>query len=286
MGAGSGQPDPTGGTPLTRLYIYELARTREHEQGHPVQQGEKRMIPLLADAIEAHGGDSCWRAHDRLSATFVIEGELWELKGVNRGEPRTVQVDLHRQWSSVENFGKLGQRSDFTADRVAIVSDSGRTIAERKNPRASFDGHDMRTAWDLLHRAYFGGYALWTGLTTPFLLAMPGVELREIEPWREGGEAWRGLRAVFPDSLASHSREQDFYFGPDMLIRRHDYHVEIAGNFPAAQYLSEPAIIGGITVPTKWRSYLRDDDLRPIAEDLLISIELSALRFSAANTDS
>lgn len=244
------------------------------------------MIPLLADAIEAHGGEGRWQAHKRLSATFVSEGELWDLKGVNQDErPRTVHVDLHRQWASVEDHGKAGQRSDFTADRVAIISDSGRMIAERKDPRAAFDGHDMRTAWDLLHRAYFGGYALWTCLTTPFLLAMNGFELREIEPWREDGEIWRGLRAAFPAWTASHSREQDFYFGPDMLIRRHDYHVQVAGNFPATQYFSEPTIIDGVTIPTKRRAYLRDTDLKPILGDLMIGIDLAAFRFDATVTN-
>jgi hypothetical protein len=261
------------------------SRGRANETTMDPFNRENRMIPLLADAIEAHGGERRWRAHGRLSATFVIEGELWELKGVHQDQPQTVHVDLHRQWASVENIGKVGQRSDFTADRVAVVSDSGRTIAERRNPRASFDGHDMRTAWDLLHRAYFGGYALWTCLTTPFLLAMRGFELHEIEPWREGGEVWRGLRAVFPDWLATHSREQDFYFGPDMLIRRHDYHVQVAGNFPAAQYVSEPVVIDGVKIPTKRRSYLRDNDLRPIPEDLMVGIDLTALRFSEAGSD-
>jgi hypothetical protein len=42
-------------------------------------------------------------------------------------------------------------------------------------------------------------------------------------PW------WRGLRARFPDRIASHSKAQDFYFGEDFLLRRHDYNLEIAG---------------------------------------------------------
>ena len=36
----------------------------------------------------------------------------------------------------------------------------------------------MNTPWDPLHRAYFNGEALWTYLTTPFLLAMDGVRVR------------------------------------------------------------------------------------------------------------
>ncbi|XSC43415.1 hypothetical protein ACF1BQ_036415 [Bradyrhizobium sp. RDT10] len=138
----------------------------------------------------------------------------------------------------------------------------------------------MRTSWDPLQRAYFNGYALWTYLTTPFLLTMDGFKVREIEPWREGAETWRGLRATFPPEIASHSTEQDFYFGPDMLIRRHDYRVEIAGSFPAAQYISDPASVEGIKIPTKRRAYLRDDNLMPVLDAPLVTIDLSDFRFT------
>jgi hypothetical protein len=238
------------------------------------------MIPLLADAIEAHGGLSRWNSHRKLTATIVTGGELWALKGVVQDQsPRTMRVDLHREWASVEPFGKAGQRTDFTPDRIAIEAEDGRVIAERRNPRASFARHDMRTEWDPLHRAYFNGYALWTYLTTPFLLGMDGFDVREIEPWQEGAEAWRGMRATFPTAIASHSTEQDFYFGPDMLIRRHDYRVEIAGNFPAAQYLSNSVSVDGIKIPTRRRAYLRDEDLKPMLDVLMVSIDLSGFRF-------
>jgi hypothetical protein len=75
---------------------------------------------------------------------------------------------------------------------------------------------------------------LRTYLTTPFLLAEPGFTVAEIAPVQEGEETWRCLRATFPDSIATHSREQDFYFGPDGLLWRHDYHVDVAGGFAAA----------------------------------------------------
>lgn len=239
------------------------------------------MIPLLADAIEAHGGLDRWNARRRLTATIVSGGELWALKGVDQNrDPRTLLIDLHTEWTSVEPYGKAGQRAVFTPDRVAIEAEDGRVVAERKNPRMSFAGHDMRTSWDPLHRAYFGGYALWTYLMTPFLLARDGFELREIDPWREGSELWRGLRATFPASIASHSTEQDFYFGPDMLIRRHDYTVDIAGSFAAAQYISDPLDVDGIRIPTKRRAYLRDADLTPLRDALMVSIDLSDFRFS------
>jgi hypothetical protein len=58
-----------------------------------------------------------------------------------------------------------------------------------------------------------------------------------IEPWQEDDELCGGLRVTCPPDIASHSRQQDFYFGPDFLLRRHDYHVEASGGFAAAQYV-------------------------------------------------
>ncbi|WIW44483.1 hypothetical protein ML401_23670 [Bradyrhizobium sp. 62B] len=238
------------------------------------------MIPLLANAIEAHGGLDRWNAHSLLTATIVTGGDFWALKGLDQDQaPRTMRIELHRERASVEPFGKPGQRTDFSPERIAIVAAGERVVAERNNPRAAFAGHDMRTHWDPLHRAYFNGYALWTYMTAPFLLAMDGFEVREIEPWREGPEVWRGLRATYPAAIASHSDEQDFYFGPDMLIRRHDYRVEIAGNFAAAHYVSDPVSIDGIMIPTRRRAYLRGEDLAPMRDELMVSIDLSELRF-------
>jgi hypothetical protein len=54
-------------------------------------------------------------------------------------------------------------------------------------------------------------------------MALPGFEIIEIPSWREGTAKWRRLRARFPDVPASQSKEQDFYFGDDFLLRRHDY---------------------------------------------------------------
>jgi hypothetical protein len=57
----------------------------------------------------------------------------------------------------------------------------------------------------------------------------PGFVTEEIEPWRENGETWRRLKATFPATVASHNREQVTHFGPDGLMRRHDYTVDVLG---------------------------------------------------------
>jgi len=138
-------------------------------------------------------------------------------------------------------------------------------------PKDSFarspDEHSLE-----LHRAYFNGEAVWTYLTTPFLLAMQGVRVEETEPWREGAETWRVLRAHFPGSIETHSLIQDFFFGNgDFMLRRHDYNVNITGGFPAAQLTSNYATANGIHFPSRRRAYTRGPDRRPIQDMLMVS---------------
>jgi hypothetical protein len=128
-----------------------------------------------------------------------------------------------------------GPENRLHPERIAIEKLDGRVVAQRADPRASFTGHVLETPWDPLQRAYFNGYALWTYLTTPFLLTMPGFTVTEIDPVNEDGERWEGLQAHFPDNLASHSRIQEFYFNGDHLLCRHDYRVDVAGGFAAIQ---------------------------------------------------
>lgn len=167
----------------------------------------------------------------------------------------------------------------FTPERIAIEKLDGTLVAERQVPRDSFAGHQMSTPWDPLHRAYFNGEALWTYLTTPFLLATGGVRVEEIEPWWEGPEIWRVSRAYFPGSIETHSLVQDFFFGEDLMLRRHDYNVNIAGGFAAAQLTSDYAVANNICLPTKRRAYNRGPDRWPILGMLMVSIDISEVRF-------
>ncbi|MFJ2397991.1 hypothetical protein ACIOTI_35300 [Streptomyces sp. NPDC087843] len=239
------------------------------------------MDDLLTEVIEAHGGTARWEELTQARATLVSGGDLFAVKGLPQdATPRVMTVRLHEEHASVRPFGAHDQKTDFTPGRVSIEKLDGQVVAEREDPRTSFAGHTLETPWDPLDRAYFNGYALWTYLTTPFLLAMPGFKVTGIEPWREGDELWPGLRAAFPPRIASHSTLQDFYFGPDRLLRRHDYHVDVAGGFAAAQYVHDHVEADGIVLPTKRRAYRRDLEGRPLLEQVMVSIDLSDVRFS------
>src|SRR5262245_16648027 len=219
------------------------------------------MNELLTKVLDAHGGLERWHSYNTVDATIVSGGGFFALKGVLQdANPRRMTVWLHEERSSVTPYGAADQRTMFTSDRIAIEKLDGTVVAERRAPRTSFAGHQVSTAWGPLHRAYFNGYALWTYLTTPFLLAMDGVRIEEADCWREGPETWRVLRAHFPDSIETHCPIQDFFFGEDLLLRRHDYNLDVAGGFAAAQLISDYTEANGIKLPTKRRAFARASD--------------------------
>src|SRR5215469_2794059 len=219
------------------------------------------MNKLLARILDAHGGIDCWNRYTKVDATIVSGGGFFRLKGVPQDStPRRMTAWLHQERSSVFPFGASDQRTMFTPERIAIEKLDGTVVAERPIPRDSFAGHQMHTPWDALQRAYFNGEAMWTYLTTPFLLAMDGVRVEEAEPWQEDSETWHVLRACFPGSIETHSGIQDFFFGEDLMLRRHDYNVNIAGGFAAAQLTSDYVVANGIHLPAKRRAYTRGSD--------------------------
>lgn len=238
------------------------------------------MNELLGRVIDAHGGLDRWRSYQRVEASIVTGGGFFPLKGlIQDPDPRRMTVWLHEERSSVTPYGAADQRTMFTPERIAIEKLDGAVVAERRVPKDSFAGHQMNTPWDPLHRAYFNGEALWTYLTTPFLLAIDGVQVEETEPWRESSKTWRVLRAYFPGSIETHCYVQDVFFGEDFLLRRHDYQVNIAGGFAAAPLTSDYITADGIRLPTKRRAYARGPDRRPILELLMVAIDLSEVSF-------
>jgi hypothetical protein len=186
---------------------------------------------------------------------------------------------LHEQRTSISPYGASDQRAVSTPERTSIEKLDGRVLAERRAPKDSFAGHQMSTPWDELHRAYYT-LNLWAFLTTPFLLAGDDVRVEEVEAWQEGEETWRVLRAYFPGSIETHSLIEHFYFGEDLMLHRHDYNVNIAGGFGAAQLTSNYILANGIGLPSKRRAYTRGPDNRPILDMLMVAIDISDVSFT------
>lgn len=235
---------------------------------------------LVQKTLDAHGGLDRWREFAYVSARLHAGGVLWTLKhqqGVL--DHATVRVALHRQWASHAPFPTADLRTSFEPHRVAIETIDGRIVDERKHPRESFTGHSLDTPWDRLQLAYFAGYAMWTYLTMPFLLAMEDVVAEEIEPRRENGEWWRGLKVTLPDRIASHATVQTFYFGADGLLRRHDYDADVLGGSSVAHYVHDYREFSGIHVPTRRFVFPRTPEGNALSSPVVVSIDLSEIEF-------
>ena len=179
--------------------------------------GDERMTNSRPEFSKPTAGSSAGTGLEKVVATIASGGGFFALKGVLQDlDPRQMTVWSHSQRCALSPYGAADQRSMFRSDRIAVEKIDGPLVAERRAPRDSFAGHQMNTPWDPLHRAYFNGEALWTYFTTPFLrTVLDAVRVEEIEPWRENGEIWRVLCAVFPGSIETHSLVQDFFFGHD-----------------------------------------------------------------------
>jgi hypothetical protein len=218
------------------------------------------MTALLDLVVAAHGGLARWRYLGQVRFTASAGGILpWpradflaDTGGVL--DPRTQHVVL-------EPFGDPDRRALFTPDQVEILDTDGTVLAVRTQPRRAFDGHPEGQLWDEVQAAYFGGYAFWTYLTVPFLLARDDVQVEEIEPWRENGETWRRLRAEFPDHIVTHNSVQTFYFGSDdHLLRRHDYSPDLLGSPLTAHYATGYRSFDGFVFPTRRSMVRREPD--------------------------
>jgi hypothetical protein len=97
------------------------------------------------------------------------------------------------------------------------------------------------------------------------------------------GGRWRNLapaaEVIFPENIASHTREQISYFGPDGLLRRHDYAVDVLGGSMGGQYISDYRFVDGILMPFRRRVHPRSADDRKVSEPVLVSIDIHRLAF-------
>jgi len=237
------------------------------------------MNDLLAWAVEAHGGLPRWNEFRQLKAALSIDGAIWHLKqasGLLQG--KTVDMATHEQRVTIAPFDGHDGRVVFEDDRMSFEA-AGVLSRVFDDPASNFAGQTLETPWDLVHVAYFASEALWTYLTSPFLYTYPGFVTREIEPWHENGEEWRRLEVTFPDNVASHTRTQVTHFGPDGLMRRHDYTVDILGGATGANYPGDYRNFQGIMVPTTRRIFAYDANLKMIPEPMLVSIDISHMSF-------
>lgn len=235
------------------------------------------MNELLHLAVKAHGGLERWQQVKALKVAASITGAIWYVKGKGDVLKEVVMTIETQQERLTMDFPGQNKRSLFEPRRVVLETADGTLIEARDDPEKSFEGQQQETPWDDIHVAYFSGEALWTYLNTPFLYTRDGFSTEEIAPIEVEGETWRRLQVTFPDDVKSHTREQISCFGPDGLLRRHDYTVDILGGATGLNYASDYRDVDGIIVPTKRRVYAYEGDYQLVKEPLLVAIDMGEI---------
>jgi hypothetical protein len=169
-----------------------------------------RMISnRVLKSIDAHGGLERWHAVNEIVISASVGGASLSVKHQGKAI-RNLQghISPARQHVMFVPYPEPRRRGVFEGGAVRIESDRGEIIAERSDARHAFRGFRHQLWWDKLDVLYFCGYALWTYLTIPFILAEPGFEAGELEPWEEDGKTWQRVGVRFPSEIHTHCREQ------------------------------------------------------------------------------
>jgi hypothetical protein len=232
------------------------------------------------EAVEAHGGMDFWNGIEALDADISARGFLFTAKRRPILRHVRMRAAAHEPRFAVSDFPKPGQTAELIGnDEVRIVDGEGRIVARRENPRAAFRGLRRQFIWDDLDFTYFGGYATWNYLTTPFMLVNKDFVIEALEPLAGDVEPLTRLQVIFPDGFPTHSRRQVFYFDEKRLLRRLDYTAQVVGGWAHAAHLcDEYRQFGGLQVATRRRVLPLPFGYNPLPGPLLVELEVHDIR--------
>ena len=189
-------------------------------------------MSLLDECLAAYGGLDRWRAEDAVEVRVSAQGQAFALRGTRR--PLT---DIRAR------VGTTGQHVEFLdwphPGVTAVMTSGGCRIGDRSRSEPRFGRR-----WDELDFLAFGGAAMWTYLSLPFVLADWGAE--ELPA--------RRLRFTVPEPIRSHCREQTIHLDDAGLIVRHRYTAEAFGRWAKGDHRSSGFVtFDGLPVPTRRR---------------------------------
>jgi hypothetical protein len=173
-------------------------------------------VSLLDECLAAYGGLDRWRAAEAVDVRVSARGIAFALKGHARPlEDTRVRVRTTGQHAEFFDWPGPGVTAVLTSEECRIGD------ARRELPH-------WGRRWDELDMLAFGGAAMWTYVSLPFVLADWGAE--ELPG--------RRLRFRVPEPIRSHCREQTIHLDEDGLIVRHDYTAEAFGRWARGAHRS------------------------------------------------
>ncbi len=235
---------------------------------------------LLDEIIEAHGGRALWNSIETVEAVISARGFLFTAKRrpvldrvrvtANAQEPRLVFHDFPSPGSPAELVGNK---------EVRITGREGGLVWKRLNPRQAFKGLRHIIWWDDLDFVYFGGYALWNYLTTPFLFIREGFQFAVLDFSGDGPSSWTRLLVTFPDEIPTHCKRQIFHVDENRYIRRLDYTAEVVASWARAAHVCELyQDFKGYKAPTRRRILPMPWGNMPLPGPVLVAIDIHDIR--------
>lgn len=210
---------------------------------------------IVENVVEAHGGSARWQELEALEAVVSIRGFLFKAKRRPVLNRIRVRATVHEPGFIFYNYPQTGRNSVFAGDEaVHITSADNQVLVSRSQPRTAIRNWRRQLYWDALDFTYFGGYATWSYLVTPFLFLRKGLHFEVLEPITAGSESLLRLQVTFPEDLPTHCQKQIFYFDRNYLLRRLDYTAEVISRWAHAAHICENyQDFDGIKIPTRRR---------------------------------
>ena len=235
---------------------------------------------LLESALRASGGTGLWRRISRFTLHVSITGALCTAKcGTAQLKELAVEGSTQIQAVDITGFAGPDLRALCRPDWVALEGPDGRQLVRRQATPKEFRDSLQSATWDQLQLAFYCGYLLWNHVATPFVLADPDFESRELPQSLEPGESLHRLSVVFPPRVITHATAQTFYFDRQGYLRRLDYPAAHADSRQIAQMFSAHQRFSGILVPTLSRLLIVGAYGVAVAKPPLLDIEIFDAEF-------
>jgi len=239
-----------------------------------------KVHDIVNKVIDAHGGVSRWMRITRLEANISAWGLLFKAKRLPTLNRVWVAAEIDKPNFTFFDFPRTGQMSELIGEKKVRILDSDKKIlASRSQPRKAFRGLRRQLYWDVLDFVYFGGYATWNYLVTPFFLLRKDFQIEELAPLTTSHGTYLRLQVHFPAALPTHCKSQVFYFDENYLLRRLDYTAEVVGRWAhAAHTCKKYKTFDGFNIPTVRRVRPLVFRYLPLPGPILVALDIHDVR--------
>ena len=235
---------------------------------------------LLENALRASGGLDLWRLTHRFTLHMSIAGSLCTTRcRTAKLKELVVEGSTQTQALEITGFARADVRALYRPDWVALEGQDARRVMERQGSPEEFCSGLRSTTWDELQLAHYCGYLIWNYIATPFILADPDFDTKELPRNVARGESLRLLSVAFPARIVTHARTQTFHFDREGFLRRLDYAAPHDDHTQVAQVFSGHQRFSGILVPTLCRLLSIAAEGMPVAKPSLMDVEIFDAHF-------